>query len=225
MLKSYSGHRQRLRQRFALQGFNGFHDYEIIELLLSYAIPRKDVKPIAKNMLHHFGSLPAIFEATPQELKIIHGVGSESAMFFQLVRQTVAHYLAADLNHKHVFDQVNKVKQYLRLLLQGKTTEAFGVIFMDTQHRYLETSILFEGTLDYTTVFPRDIMKKALELDAKALILFHNHPGGCQQASQSDLALTQKLQTLGDMMEIKILDHFLIVENKVLSFVEEAWMS
>lgn len=226
MLKNNpQGHRKRLRQRFASHGFQGFHDYEIIELLLSYAIPRKDVKPIAKQMLQHFGSFPAIFDSTAQELSIIPGIGIESAMIFQLIRQTNQHYLQSDLKDKIVLNQVDKVKQYLRILLQGKTTEAFGVIFMDNQNRYLDAPILFEGTLDYTTIFPRNIMKRALELDAKAIILFHNHPGGCQRASNSDITLTKKLQTLGELMEIRILDHFLIAETEVFSFLEQGWMT
>lgn len=222
---THSGHRKRLRQRFGQHGFRGFHDYEIIELLLSYAILRKDVKPIAKAMLAHFGSLPDIFDASVQELQCIPGVGCESAMFFQLIRQTTQHYLNSDLKKKPVFNEVDKIKQYLRLFLQGKKTEAFGVIFMDSQHCYLTAPILFQGTLDYTPVFPRQIIKKALEFDAKAMVLFHNHPGGNPQASQSDIQLTQRLQTLGKLMEINVLDHFLIAANKVLSFREEGWIS
>ncbi|MDQ6961796.1 MAG: DNA repair protein RadC [Mariprofundaceae bacterium] len=226
MLKNnHQGHRKRLRQRFTSDGFQGFHDYEIIELLLSYAIPRKDVKPIAKQMLEHFGSLPAIFESTAQELQLISGVGTESAMFFQLIRQTSQYYLQCSLKDKVVLNQVDKVKKYLRLRLQGNTTEAFGVIYMDNQHRYLDAPILFKGTLDYTTIFPRDIIKKALELDAKAMILFHNHPGGSTEASTSDIQLTKKLQTLSQLMEIKVLDHFLIAETHVLSFLEHGWMT
>lgn len=225
MLKNnHTGHRKRLRQRFAKDGFNGFHDYEIIELLLSYAIPRKDVKPIAKHMLQHFGSLPAIFEATPKELTVISGVGEESAMFFQLIRQTTQYYLQCDLTQQVIFDQTDKVKQYLRLLLQGNHYESFGVIFMDHQHRYISAPILFEGTIDYTPVFPRQIIKQALDLDAKSLILFHNHPSGHPQASPSDIQLTKKIQTLAALMDMKVLDHFLIVNTKVLSFLEHGWM-
>jgi len=223
MDESVQGHRQRLRQRFAKHGFEGFHDYEVLELLLTYAIPRIDVKPIAKRLLKVFGALAGVFDATVVELKQIEGVGEKGAVFLTLIRQVEVRYLASDLPGKSVFDRPEKVKAHLRLLVQGRGMECFGAIFTDQQHRHVATQILFEGTVDRTAIYPRNLMKRALELDAKGLILFHNHPGGTPRASRDDIDLTSRMAGACSPLDIKILDHFLIAGKEVLSFKENGW--
>jgi DNA repair protein RadC len=223
MDKSVQGHRQRLRQRFSEYGFDGFHNYEVLELLLTYAIPRMDVKPIAKRLLKVFGTLAGVFDATVTELKQIEGVGEKGAIFLTLIRQVEIRHLASDLPGKSVFDRPEKVKAHLRLLVQGRGMECFGAIFTDQQHRHVATQILFEGTVDRTAVYPRNLMKRALELDAKGLILFHNHPGGTARASQEDIDLTRRMAEACSPLDIKILDHFLIAGKEVLSFKENGW--
>ncbi len=221
--ESVRGHRQRLRQRFAEHGFDGFHDYEVLELLLTYAIPRSDVKPAAKRLLEVFGTLAGVFDAPVVELAQIKGVGEKAAVFLNIVKQAELRYLASDLPGKKVFDRPDRVKVHLRFLVQGRGMECFGAIFTDQQQRHLATQIMFEGTVDRTTVYPRNLMKRALELDAKALILFHNHPGGTPRASNEDIALTQRMNEACEPLDIKVLDHFLIAGSKVLSFKEEGW--
>lgn len=223
MDESIQGHRQRLRQRFANHGFEGFHDYEVLELLLTYAIPRLDVKPIAKRLLQVFGTLAGVFDANVSELKQTEGVGEKGAVFITLIRQVEVRYLASDLLGKNVYDRPDKVKAYLRMQMQGRGMECFGAIFTDQQHRHVATQILFEGTVDRTAVYPRNLMKRALELDAKGLILFHNHPGGTTRASQEDIDLTSRMAEACSPLGIKILDHFLIAGKEVLSFKENGW--
>ena len=217
------GHRERLRQRFAANGFDGFHDYEVVELLLTYAIPRADVKPVAKRLLHVFGTLAGVFDAPVAELVQIEGVGEKAAVFLSLVRNVEMRYLASDLPGKSVFDRPDKVKAHLRLLVQGRGMECFGAIFTDQQHRHLATQIMFEGTVDRTAVYPRNLIKRALELDAKGLILFHNHPGGTPRPSREDVQLTQQIEQAGEPLDIRVLDHFLIAGREVLSFKEQGW--
>ncbi len=223
MDESIQGHRQRLRQRFAKHGFEGFHDYEVMELLLTYAIPRVDVKPIAKRLLKTFITLAGVFDATVGELKQTEGVGENGAVFLTLIRQVEVRYLASDLPGKNVFDRSEKVKAHLRFLVQGRGMECFGAIFTDQQHCLIAAHILFEGTVDRTAVYPRNLMKRALELDAKGLILFHNHPGGTPRASQEDIDLTTRMAEAGSPLDIKTLDHFLIAGKEVLSFKENGW--
>ena len=223
MDESIQGHRQRLRQRFAKHGFEGFHDYEVLELLLTYAIPRVDVKPVAKRLLDMFCTLAGVFDATVAELRQIEGVGEKGAAFLTLIRQVEVRYLASDLPGKSVFDRPEKVKAHLRLLLQGRGMECFGAIFTDQQHRHVATQILFEGTVDRTAVYPRNLMKRALELDAKGMILFHNHPGGTLHASREDIELTTRMAEACSPLDIKILDHFLVAGKEVLSFKENGW--
>ena len=220
---SVHGHRQRLRQRFAKSGFEGFHDYEILELLLTYAIPRVDVKPIAKSLLQAFGTLAGVFDAPVAELKHIKGMGEKGAVFLTLVRQVEVRYLASDLPGKSVFDRPEKVRAHLRLLVQGRGMECFGAIFTDQQHRHVATQVMFEGTVDRAVVYPRNLMKRALELDAKGMILFHNHPGGTARASEEDIALTKRMEEACLPLDIKLLDHFLVAGKEVLSFKENGW--
>jgi len=221
--ESVKGHRERLRQRFFTSGLDGFHDYEVVELMLTYAIPRADVKPIAKRLMAQFETLAGVFDASSRELQQVHGMGDKSARYLGLIRQVNVRYLASSLPNKDVFNQPDKVKAHLRLLLQGRGMECFGAIFTDQQHRHLATEILFEGTVDRAAVYPRNLMKRALILDAKGLIVFHNHPGGTPQASSADIELTQKLQSACEPLDIKVLDHFLVAGCEVLSFREEGW--
>lgn len=223
MTTGVAGHRERLRERFAGSGFEGFHDYEVLELLLTYAIPRVDVKPIAKRLLKVFGTLAGVFDAPLAELKQIEGMGERGAVFLTLVRQVEVRYLASDLPGKSVFDRPEKVKAHLRLLVQGRGMECFGAIFTDQQNRHVATQILFEGTVDRAAVYPRNLMKRALELDAKGMIIFHNHPGGTPRASDEDIQLTQRMAEACAPLDIKVLDHFLIAGTEVLSFKENGW--
>ncbi|MDQ6997373.1 MAG: DNA repair protein RadC [Mariprofundus sp.] len=220
---SIKGHRERLRQRFAAHAFDGFHDYEVLELLLTYAIPRKDVKPVGKRLLKHFGTLAGVFDAPLVELQQTEGVGEQAAVFLSLIKHVEIRYLASDLQGKSVYDRPEKVKAYLRMQMQGRGMECFGAIFTDQQHRHLATQILFEGTVDRTAVYPRNLMKRALELDAKGLILFHNHPGGTKRASSEDITLTHRMVEACAPLDIKILDHFLVAGTDVLSFKENGW--
>jgi DNA repair protein RadC len=221
--ESVKGHRVRLRARFAAHGFEGFRDDEVIELLLTYAIPRSDVKPIAKRLLKAFHTLAGVFDAPVAELAQVQGVGEKAAVFLSIIKQAELRYLASDLPGKKVFDRPERVKAHLRFLLQGRGMECFGAVFADQQHRHLATQIMFEGTVDRTAVYPRNLMKRALELDAKGLILFHNHPGGTPRASGEDIALTRRMVEACGPLDIKVLDHFLIAGNEVLSFKEAGW--
>ena len=223
MITDVAGHRERLRERFAGNGFEGFHDYEVLELLLTYAIPRVDVKPIAKRLLMVFGTLAGVFDTPLAELTQIEGMGERGAVFLTLVRQVEVRYLASDLPGKSVFDRPEKVKAHLRLLVQGRGMECFGAIFTDQQNRHVATQILFEGTVDRAAVYPRNLMKRALELDAKGMIIFHNHPGGTPRASEEDIQLTRRMAEAGAPLDIKVLDHFLIAGTEVLSFKEKGW--
>ncbi|MDQ6972150.1 MAG: DNA repair protein RadC, partial [Mariprofundaceae bacterium] len=216
-------HRERLRARFAAHGFDGFHDYEVIELLLTYAIPRNDVKPLAKRLLKTFDTLAGVFDARVPELAQVRGMGEKAAVFLCIIKQTELRYLASDLPGKKVFDRPERIKAHLRYLVQGRGMDCFGAIFTDQQHRHLATQIMFEGTVDRTAVYPRNLMKRALELDAKAMVLFHNHPGGCPRASEEDVALTHRMVEACEPLDIKVLDHFLVAGKDVMSFKEEGW--
>ena len=221
--KSVQGHRARLKQRFAEHGLDGFHDYEVLELLLTYAIPRKDVKPIAKRLLKQFKTLAGVFDAQVQELQTVEGLGKESAQFLKLVKAAQVRYLESELVTKPRLNSPETVKAWLRLKLQEKSIEYFGAVFTDQQNQCISTEILFEGTVDSAVVYPRALVKRALELDAKGIIIFHNHPAGTAMASDQDIALTRRVLEACATLDIKLLDHFLLAGTKVLSFQEQGW--
>ena len=220
---SVRGHRARLKERFAAHGLDGFHAYEVLELLLTYVIPRKDVKPIAKRLLQHFGTLAEVFDADEHELQGIEGLGFESAQFLKLLKATHAQYLQSELADKPLLNSPEIVSQWLRLKLQNKSIEFFGALFTDQQNRCISSEILFEGTVDRAVVYPRTIIKRALELDAKGIIIFHNHPGGTTKASEQDINLTRQLIQACITLDLKVLDHFLLAGKEVLSFQEQGW--
>ncbi len=221
---SVKGHRARLRARWAASGLDGFHDYEVIELLLTYVIPRRDVKPIAKQLLERFDTLAGVFDASTHELRQEDGVGDQAAAFLALIRQVQQRYLASALPERPLLDQPGRVRDYLRLLLQSRGTECFGAIFTDHGHRPLSAEILFEGTVDRAAVYPRNLLKRALELDARALLLFHNHPAGTPRASDTDRALTRRMIAAAEPLDIGILDHFIVAGTEIVSFREQGWM-
>jgi len=221
--ESVAGHRSRLKQRFAEHGLDGFHDYEVLELLLTYAIPRKDVKPIAKRLMVQFQTLAGVFDAEVQALQSVEGLGKESVQFLKLIKAANLKYLASDLADKPPLNSPEVVKNWLRLQLQDKSIEYFGALFTDQQHCCISTEILFEGTVDRAVVYPRTVVKRALELDAKGIIIFHNHPAGTALASEQDIALTKQLIEACGTLDIKLLDHFLLAGTKVLSFQEQGW--
>jgi len=221
--ESVAGHRQRLKERFSLHGLVGFHEYEVLELLLMYVIPRKDVKPIAKRLLNQFNTLASVFDAQVEELKSVEGLGKESAQFLKLNRAILEVYLSSELAEKPKLDSPDTVKAWLRLKLQDKSIEYFGALFTDQQNRCISSEILFEGTIDRAVVYPRALIKRALELDAKGIIVFHNHPAGTAQASNQDIALTKQLLEACNTLDLKLLDHFLLAGTKVLSFQEQGW--
>jgi len=217
-------HRKRLRQRYQDDDLDGFHDYEVVELMLTYAIPRIDVKPVAKRLMTRFGTLAGVFDASVNELQQEQGVGAKAASFLHLIQSVQRRYLASGLPEVMVFDQPDRVRDYLRLLLQGRAMECFGAIFTDHGHHPLAGEILFEGTIDRAAVYPRNLLKRALELDAKAMILFHNHPAGNPQASDADRNLTQHIINAGEPLDIRVLDHFIVAGSRVVSFKEEGWL-
>lgn len=221
---SYKGHRQRLRSRFAQHGFAGFHDYEVLELLLTYAIARADVKPIAKRLLTTFGGLAAVLDAPAIELQQVEGVGEQAALLLTVIRAVEVEHLRSQVMQSDVLDNPERVRQHLRLWLQGRRTECFGAIFTDQQNRCLLTDILFEGTVDRTAVYPRELVKIALMNDAKGMVLFHNHPAGSTVASVQDKELTRHVVDACALLDIRVLDHFIVAGNQVVSFQEQGWL-
>ncbi len=220
--KSQEGHRGRLREKFIKSGISGFHDYEIIELLLTLGTPRKDCKQQAKEAMKRFKTLRGVLEASTDELQEIKGIGHHNVFGIKLFQEISERYLKERIiGRKIQLKSSKKVHDYLFQSMQKDKKEIFKVMFLDGKNRLIEAEDLFEGSLTSSVVYPREIMKKAIKYDAANLIFVHNHPSGDPDPSPSDKDITKELLFAGNLMQIKVLDHIIIGDNKYFSFADK----
>ena len=220
MTNSNKGHRQRLREKFLKSGLDGFHDYEIIELLLTLGTPRTDCKQPAKGALKKFGSLKTVLEGNPKDLKEIKGIGDHNVFGLKLTQDVARRYLADRIVDMDYIRSSEDVLDYLRHNLRDKSKEVFMIIYLNGRNQILKMEKLFEGTLNTSAVYPREVVKRALENDASALVLVHNHPSGNPSPSQDDLTITKKLKDAVKTIDIYIHDHLIIAGNDIYSFAD-----
>ncbi|MBI4248380.1 MAG: DNA repair protein RadC [Elusimicrobia bacterium] len=217
---SPTGHRRRLRQRFTQAGLAGFQDYEILELLLTFSVPRKDTKAAAKDLLKRHKGLAKVLDADESELLQTAGIGPRSALLLALVKQACAAYLRSRLHRRDIVESPQAAIDYCRMALAGKTHEVILALFVDTRNRLIADKILFEGTLDQSAVYPRRILEEALSLHASGFLLVHNHPSGNPSPSPEDGRLTQSLVEAAQTLDIRFLDHLIVGRGGYHSFLE-----
>jgi DNA repair protein RadC len=216
------GHRKRLINKFLKAGLEAFHDYEIVELLLTLGTPRKDCKQQAKEAIKRFKGLKGVLEASLEELQEIKGIGPVNAFGIKLFQEVAERYLKEKILKKEIILKSSKsVFDYLYQSMQREKKEVFKVLFLDGKNELINVENLFEGSLTSSVVYPREIMKKAIKHNTTALVFVHNHPSGDPSPSQSDKEITEKLVSAGKTMEIKVLDHIIIGNNKYFSFADE----
>ena len=215
------GHRERLRKRFLMSGIAGFHDYEILELLLTYVVVRKDCRGIAKELLGRYGDLYTLLKQPEDELKKNSFVTDRTVVFFKVIFQILEKELYKKIHNEKITISSNvQLLNYLEYSLLKRDIEVFKVLFLNTQNELLKEEELFKGTLDRSTVYIRELVKKILDYNAKSVIIVHNHPSGSLKPSQSDITLTQKLKDTFERIEIRLLDHLIISEKGYFSFLE-----
>jgi len=215
-----NGHRSRLRERFLKTGFEGFQDYEIIELLLTLATPRRDCKKIAKDVISKFGALRKVLEAGTEELTEVKGVGKLNVFGFKLARELAKTYLEQKVKQEYACRSSKEVFDYLYVSMRDLKKEIFKVLYLNSQNRIIEVEDIFEGSLNSSSVYPREIIKSAMTKHSAALIFAHNHPSGVPSPSDSDKAVTENLVHAGLLMEIKVLDHIVVGDNRYFSFAD-----
>lgn len=218
------GHRSRLRARFSKNGLSGFHDYEVLELLLAFAIPRRDVKPYAKALLARFGSLRAVFDASTEELQKVEGIGPNAAVLLRLLKEAAALYLVQRLQTGALLDSPKAIVDYCRHSLQGQRNERFQAIFLNAKSEVVGIETVSEGTVDWSAVYPRKVLEGAIRHNAVAVIFVHNHPGGRAEASDGDRRLTEALAQAAKAIGVRVHDHLIIGQNDWLSFREQGWL-
>lgn len=221
----FAGHRKRLREKFIKSGLAGFSDYEVVELLLSLGTPRKDTKPQAKEALKKFKTLRGVLSASMQELQQIKGIGAHSAFGIKLMQEVAREYLKEIILDKPAFQSSQEIFDYLYHSMRDLKNEVFKVLYLTSQNQIIDAADLFEGTVNGSSVAPRQVMEQALAQNAAALIFAHNHPSGNCEPSASDKELTRDLVFAGSTVQIKILDHLIIGNNRYFSFSGEGLIS
>lgn len=217
------GHRGRLRDRFQEKGLDSLNDAEVLELLLSFGTPRSDCKEQTRAALDRFGSFSSVLEASSADLQLIEGIGPKNSFAVHFVQAVSRRYLKERLRGKRYLHSSEQVREYLLHSMRGLKKEIFTVIFLDSSHAVIDSEILTEGTLASTTVYPRELVIKALHHNAAALIVAHNHPSGSLKPSLQDRNLTRSLYLVAHYLDIRILDH-LIIGDGFFSFADHGLM-
>lgn len=214
------GHRQRLRERFEQAGLEGFAPHEIIELILTLAIPRMDVKPPAKALLARFGTLRGVLDAPLEELRSVHGLGAVAPVGFRIIRETANLYLLQRAESELCLLESGPLTDFWIARLGGLHNEVFEVAYLDSGYRLLSDGVqrLEEGTVDRATVYPRRIVEAALRRRASALVMAHNHPNGEARPSEADRLVTRAIVLAAATVEIRVHDHLIVGRDRTFSF-------
>ncbi len=223
--KRGAGHRQRMRDRFMEYGLSAFTDEEILEMLFSFGTPRQDCKERARETQRHFGSLAAALEASPEELQQVRGVGPNNIFALKFIHEVARKFLRTRLRGRTYIRAACDLVDYLSHAFSMHDREVFSVIFLDTRNGIIEVEPMFHGTLSSSVVYTREVMKRALELNAAALVFAHNHPSGFVEPSADDRAITRKLYLAARVLDINVLDHIIIGrQGEFFSFADQGIM-
>jgi DNA repair protein RadC len=206
----YLGHRERLRDRFLSGGDGALADYELLELLLCQARPRVDMKPVAKALLKRFGSFAGVMAATPTELQEVDGVGPAATVIIKVVQTSALRMARQDIVQRDVVGSWKKLLDYCRMRMAEEKTEQFRLLFLDNKNAVIADEQQQRGTVNHTPVYPREVVKRALELGASAIILVHNHPSGDPTPSADDIAMTKEVAAAAEKLGIAVHDHIVI---------------
>lgn len=222
MEKSCEGHRERLRKKYLQGGYLAFHEYEILELFLTYAIPRRDTKPIAKDLIEKFGDLDGVVSAPLAELCDISGIKEGSAIFLKLLGDVAKNLYKGEMKKEGIqLKDKNSLIRYLRSDIGFSSREEFKVVFLNNYNMLVGTETLFVGTIDKSVIYPREILEKVLQYKAKGIIFAHNHPSGNLRPSKQDIQMTEHMQEVLELIDVKLLEHIIITKDGYFSFLEE----
>jgi DNA repair protein RadC len=219
--ETLQGHRKRLREKFIKSGLSGFHDYEIVELLLTLGSPRRDCKRQAKEAVVKFKTLRGVLEASVEELQQIKGIGPHNAFGIKLVQEVARKYLKEKIVDRPVYKSSQEIFDYLYHSMRDLKKEVFKVLYLNSKNQIIDTEDLFEGTISSSAISPREVMESAIKQHAASLIFVHNHPSGNPEPSPNDKQITRDLVFAAAIMQVKVLDHVVIGDNRYFSFAGE----
>ena len=212
---------ERPREKLLQKGAASLSDAELLAIFLRTGVTGKSAVDLARELLTRFGSLTQLFSASKTEFCEVHGMGQAKYAQLQAVLEMSRRALKEELQRGDALNSPRAVRDYLQLLLGGRQQEVFLALFLDTQHRVIASEELFHGTLNQTSVYPREVVKRALALNAAAVIFAHNHPSGVAEPSQSDRLLTDALKQALGLVDVRVLDHFVVAVGQTLSFAEK----
>lgn len=218
---SAAGHRQRMRAKLMAAGPDALHDHEMLEMVLYLAIPRQDTKPIAKALLGRFGSYAAVIAAPSHELAAVPGMGEAAIAALKTVQAAALRLVRAELRNRDTIASWDQLMAYLNAVLARENTEQFRVLYLNNRNQLIDDAILGLGTVNHTPVYPREVVRRALELHATALLLVHNHPSGDPTPSREDVAMTAEVKKAAGVLSIVVHDHVIIGNGRVFSFRRE----
>ena len=225
MKKNYFGHIQRIKNKYKKSGIDGWQDYEVLELVLSYAILRKDTKPIAKELIKRFKTLNGVLDADIKDLNLMNGISDHTALFLKLLKDITILYLKKDLHKKDLLSSSEVVFDYLKGSLKGSVNEEFRSLFLNSRNQLIESETLQIGTVNKSVVYPRKIVERALHHHAVGVIIAHNHPAGTLEPSKEDCLVTKVIKDSLKTVDIKLLDHIIIGGNDYFSFNQKGLLS
>jgi len=223
--KPYLGHHKRLRERFIKSGLDGFHDYEVLELLLTYVFPNRDTKPIAKDLLAKFKTLTGVFGADPQELQEIKGIGERTAVYLKLLNDTLGFVFEERARNEEIqFTKTPQLFEYFKATIGNKKNEVMRVVYLDSQNKLIHAENLSEGTVAEAVAFPRKIVEGALKHHAISVIIAHNHPGGVAEPSANDDKVTEQIKNALKTVGIGLQDHLVIAGDEYFSYRQTGYL-
>jgi DNA repair protein RadC len=214
----YHGHRERLRQRFRGAGADALNDYELLEMVLFRAIPRRDVKPLAKSLIEKFGSFAETIHAPEPRLREVGRLGDAAITEIRLIAAAASRVARGQLKQRTMLSAWTSVIDYCRTSMAFADKEQFRILFLDKRNQLIADEVQQVGTVDHTPVYPREVMKRALELSASAIILVHNHPSGDPTPSQADIRMTKSVIDIAIPLGIAVHDHIIVGKNGHVSF-------
>jgi len=215
---SYIGHRQRIKKKYEKSGMEGWLDYEVLELALSYAISRRDTKPIAKDLLARFKTLNGVLDADRKDLQSIKGISEHSALFLRFLKDISILYMEKGIHNRDLLSSPRVVCDYLKVSLKGLADEEFKMLFLDSRNQLIAVETFKTGTVNRSVVYPRKVVERALYNHAVGVIIAHNHPAGTLQPSQDDRGVTKAIKEALKTVDITLLDHIIIGNNDYYSF-------
>jgi len=213
-----SGHRQRLKDRFVNGGPEALPDYELLELVLFNAISRRDTKPMAKRLIERFGSFAEAINAPPERLREVEGIGDSAIVQLKLVRAAALRLMQGNIMQRPVLTSWTAVVDYCRAAMGFEAQEQFRILFLDKKNRLIADEVQQRGTVDHTPVYVREVVKRALELSASAIILVHNHPSGDPTPSRADIDMTKQIVDAAKPLGVAIHDHIIVGRQGHASF-------